>query len=86
MPREHFRNCRIFNFVPQNQEEEPTHSNSSAPLTSNTCTLKISFVTTVNESTTDTVLENILLNDEDLSITMMCPSRASKQILIYPRF
>ena len=58
-----------FNFVPQNQEED-AHSSSSAPLTSNACTLKTSFDTTV-VSTTDPVVENTLLNDEDQSITMM---------------
>ena len=62
---------RTFNSAPQNEEEEPSHSSASAPLTSNSCTLKTSFDTTV-QSTTDPVLETTFLNDEDQSATVMC--------------
>ena len=65
------RKRRTFNLVPQNQEEESAHSSSSSQLTSNACTLKTSFDTTV-QSTTDPVLETTFLNDEDQSATVMC--------------
>ena len=74
------RKQSTFNFVPQKQEEEPAHSSFYAPLTSNACTLKTSF-DTMAKSTTDPLSENTLLNDEDQSITVMCPSQASKLIL-----
>ena len=35
MLRGHPRKHHIFNFVPQNQEEEPAHSSSSAPVLEN---------------------------------------------------
>ena len=43
-----------------------------------TCKHRVFNFDTTIESTTDPMLENTLLNDEDQSITMICLSRASK--------
>ena len=63
--------------MPQNQEEEPVHLSSSAPLTFKVCTLKTSYYATV-DSAIDPVLENTLINDEKKSVAIMCPSRTFK--------